>query len=163
MFHHERKDEHLAAARAEVEALVQRLGRDVTNLDDGGKPIDHQALADASERYETASSQLSKAESIPEVLVARQIAIEGISYTRGVRTRQGLDPGPEPAPAPAPEEPAETHHAWSEGLHNGGLGTVVGAGAVGGVLGLIGGGLLGDMDGGWGGDMDDGGGWGGGF
>lgn len=149
MRHHHMTDEHVAAAKAEVDGLLQRLGRDVTSLDGGDERINQQALADASERYETATAQLSKAQSVGEVLAARSVAVEGIGYTRGVRTRLGLDPGPEPAPAPSPEAPQESHHSWSEGLRSG-LGPMLGAGAAG----LIGGALLGEAlgdDGGWGG------------
>jgi hypothetical protein len=156
--HHHQTDEHLAATKAEVDALLQRLGRDVTNLDDGGQAINTQALADASERYETGSVQLAKSQSIGEALVARAIVVEGIGSTRGVRQRLGLDPGTEPPPAPSPEAPAEVHHSWGEALRGGGLGTAAGAGVAGGVLGLIGGSLLGGAMG----EGDGGGDWGGG-
>jgi hypothetical protein len=156
MLHHRRTDERLAAAHAEVDALLQRLSRDITTLEDGDNPVNRQALADAGERYETAEAQLGHAQSVSELLVVRQIAVEGIECTRGVRTRLGLDPGPEPAPAPAVEAPPEEHHSWAEGLASrGGLGSTIGAGAAGGLLGLLGGAVLGEA-------MGDGGDWGGG-
>jgi hypothetical protein len=163
MLHHHRTDERFAAAHAEVDALLQRLGRDVTTLEDGDNPANRQALADAGERYETAQVQLGKAQSVGELLVARSIAVEGIESTRAVRTRLGLDPGPEPAPAPPVEAPPAEHHSWAESLSRGGLGSTIGAGAAGGILGLIGGAVLGGamgegFDGGggdFGGDFGD--------
>lgn len=161
MLHRHHTDERYAAAHADVDALLQRLGRDVTTLDDGDDPVNRQALADASERYETASAQLGKAQSVAELLVVRSIAVEGIASTRGVRTRQGLDPGPEPAPAPPAEAPAAEHHSWTESLSGRGGGSALGAGVAGGLLGLLGGAVLGEALGGGGGFGDDGG-WGGG-
>jgi len=102
MLHRHKTDERFAAAKADVDSLLQRLSRDVSTLDDGGDPVNRQALADAGERYETAQVQYGKSESVSELLVARSIAVEGIQSTRAVRTRLGFDPGPEPAPAPWP-------------------------------------------------------------
>lgn len=155
-------DPQLSAARADVDALLQRLGRDVTSLSDNGDPLCRQALFDASERYQTAADQFARARSVAELLVVRSIAVEGLQSTRTVRTRQGLDPGPDPTPAPAPSAPAEVHHAWTRQLRSGGLGSAVGAGAAGGLLGVLGGAMLGEAFGGeregWGYDDGDGGG-----
>src|ERR1700681_482933 len=101
MFRHHHTDERFAAAHADVDALLQRLGRDVTTLQDGDDTVNRQALADAGERFETAESELGQAQSVAALLVARSIAVEGLQSTREVRTRQGVDPGPEPPPAPA--------------------------------------------------------------
>jgi len=162
MLHRHKTDERFAAAKADVDALLQRLGRDVSTLDDGGDPANRQALADAGERYETAEVQFSKSESVAELLVARATAVEGIQCTRAVRTRLGFDPGPDPTPAPVAEAPPAEHHSWTEGLMgNGGGGSALAAGAAGGLLGLIGGSLLGDAMGGGGFDGGDGD-WGGG-
>ena len=154
MLHHHKNDERFSAAKADVDSLLQRLGRDVSTLDDGGDPVNRQALADAGERYETAQVQFGKSESVAELLVARSIAVEGIQSTRAVRSRLGFDPGPDPTPAPVAQAPAEEHHSWTESLMGGqGGGSALAAGAAGGLLGLIGGSILGDaMDGGdWGG------------
>ena len=164
MRHRNKIDERFAAAKADVDSLLQRLSRDVSTLDDGGDPINRQALADAGERYETAQVQYGKSESVGELLVARSIAVEGLASTRAVRTRLGFDPGPDPAPAPPAEAPVEEHHSWTQGLMGGqgSGGSALAAGAAGGLLGLIGGSLLGDAMGG-GGDWGGGGGdWGGG-
>jgi len=69
-----------------------------STLDDGGDPVNRQALADAGERYETAQVQFGKSESVAELLVARSIAVEGIQSTRAVRTRLGFRPGPRSGP-----------------------------------------------------------------
>jgi hypothetical protein len=156
MLHHHHTDEHVLAAKADVDSLLQRLSRDISTLDDQGDPANRQALADAGERYETAQVQFGKAESVPELLVARSIVVEGIEATRSVRTRLG----PDPAPAPVADAPAEEHHSWAESLARGRGGSTVAAGAAGGVLGLIGGTLLGGALGGDGGDWGGGGDWG---
>lgn len=172
MFRH-RPDPGLNAARAEVQALLGRLGHDITTLDDGGDPANRQALADASERLNTAGAQLSQAQSLEEIAVARSVAVDGLHSTRLVRTKLGLDPGPEPAEVPsvADQQVHATSLGTLAGRHPGGLGGLLGAGAAGGLLGVLGGGLIGEMlggggfdGGGWGGDGggwgDDGGGWG---
>ena len=157
MLHRHKTDERFVAAKADVDSLLQRLGRDVSTIEDGDDPVNRQALADAGERYETAQVQFGKSESVAELLVARSIAVEGIQSTRAVRTRLGFDPGPDPAPAPVAEAPAEEHHSWTESLMGGQvLGSALAAGAAGGILGLIGGSILGDAMGG-GGDWGGGG------
>ena len=161
MFRH-RPDSGLNAARADVQALLGRLGHDITTLDDGGDAANRQALADASERLNTAGAQLAQAQTSEEVAVARSVAVEGLHATRLVRTRLGLDPGPEPAEVPS--VPDQQAHAATigtlAGRHPGGLGGLLGAGAAGGLLGVLGGGLLGEVLGGGGGGWDGGGGWG---
>lgn len=169
MFRHH-PDTGVNAARAEVQALLGRLGHDITTLDDGGDPASRQALADASERLNTAGAQLAQAQSLEEISVARSVAIDGLHSTRLVRTKLGLDPGPEPAEVPSPVD--QQNHATTlgalAGRHPGGLGGLLGAGAAGGLLGVLGGGLLGEVlggdGGGWGdqgdGWGDDGAGWG---
>jgi hypothetical protein len=164
MFRHH-ADATLNAAHAEVEALQGRLGHDISTLDDGGDATNRQALADASERYNTAGAQLGQAKTVEEIAVARSVVVEGLHSTRLVRTRLGLDPGPDPALV-APPVTAETHAGTSLAGHHlpGGLAGALGAGAAGGLLGILGGGILGEVlggdqgGGGWGGDE---GGWGG--
>ncbi len=167
MLHKHSTDERFPAAHAEVDALLQRLGRDVTSLDAGSEQVNTQAMSDAMERYETASDQFAKAQSVPELTVVRSIVLEGLQSTRAIRTRLGLDPGPDPTPSISESAPEEPHkHAWADLAHSrGGMGSMLGAGAAGGLLGLVGGALLGGEmgemggGGGWG---DDGGGWDGG-
>ena len=94
-------DERFDAAHAEVDALLGRLGRDVSTLDGGDEKANVQALADASERYETATVQFGQAKSVPELTVVRSIILEGLQSTRAVRTRLGFDPAlTRPPPSP---------------------------------------------------------------
>jgi hypothetical protein len=164
MFRHH-PDQAFSAAHAEVQALLDRLGHDVSTLDDAGDATNRQALADAGERYNTAGAQFGEAQSREELAVVRSVVVEGLHSTRLVRTRLGLDPGQEPAEAPPPEVAQQPAGSILGGHHlPGGLGAALGAGAAGGLLGMLGGGILGEAlgggdEGGWGGD--EGGGWGG--
>ena len=53
-----------------------------------------QALADASERYNAAASQIEQATTAPQAAFAKQSAMEGLYYVRAARTAMGIDPGP---------------------------------------------------------------------
>ena len=87
----------------QVESLRDRLGHDVRTLAPGSDPVCQQALADASERLTTCSLLLQRAESEQELRTAWLAAVEGLTATRLVRVRQGLDPGPEiPLPPELP-------------------------------------------------------------
>jgi hypothetical protein len=160
MFRHH-PDPAFAAAHADVEALLGRLGHDVSTLDDGGDATNRQALADASERYNTAGAQFSEAQTTEELSVVRSVAVEGLHSTRLVRTRLGLDPGPEPTEA-VPVVAAQPAGGGILAGHHlpGGLGAALGAGAAGGLLGAIGGGILGEVLGGGDEGSWGGGGWG---
>jgi hypothetical protein len=84
----------LADAKADARRVIERLGGQVFNLtgtDDAAK----QALADASERYTAASSQIDQATTAKQALLAKESAIEGLYYVRAARTAMGMDPGPE--------------------------------------------------------------------
>lgn len=87
----------------QVESLRDRLGHDVRTLVPGTDPVAQQALADASERFATCTLLLERAESQPELRTAWLAAVEGLTASRLVRVRQGLDPGPEiPLPPDVP-------------------------------------------------------------
>ena len=87
----------------EVSSLRDRLGHDVRTLDPRGDRVARQALADASERYSTCSALLERADSQAQLRTAWLAAAEGLSASRLVRTRLGLDPGPEiPLPPSGP-------------------------------------------------------------
>lgn len=87
----------------EVASLRDRLGHDVRTLDPRGDRVAMQALADASERYSTCSALLERADSQAQLRTAWLAAAEGLSASRLVRTRLGLDPGPEiPLPPSGP-------------------------------------------------------------
>ena len=84
----------LADAKADARRLIERLGGQVINLtgtDDASK----QALADASERYTAAGSQIDQATTAKQALLAKESAMEGLYYARAARVAMGMDPGPE--------------------------------------------------------------------
>ncbi|WP_164874081.1 GA module-containing protein [Rhodococcus spongiicola] len=81
-------------AKADARQAIERLGGQVFNLtgtDDASK----QALADASERYTAAGSQIEQATTPVQARLAKQTALEGLYYIRAARTAMGMDPGPE--------------------------------------------------------------------
>ena len=63
----------------------------LTGTDDASK----QALADASERYTAASSQIDQATTAKQAELAKESAMKGLYYVRAARTAMGMDPGPE--------------------------------------------------------------------
>ncbi|BBY92760.1 hypothetical protein MGALJ_24290 [Mycobacterium gallinarum] len=84
----------LEDAKADARRVIERLGGQVINLtgtDDASK----QALADASERYTAAGSQIEQANTAKQALFAKESALEGLYYVRAARTAMGIDPGPE--------------------------------------------------------------------
>ncbi len=84
----------LEDSKAEARRWVERLGGQVLNLvgtDDPSK----QALADASERYTAASSQLDSARTAAQCRLVTQTALEGLYYVRAARAAMGMDPGPD--------------------------------------------------------------------
>ena len=84
----------LEDAKADARRIIERLGGQVINLigtDDASK----QALADASERYTAAGSQIEQATTAKQALLAKESALEGLYYTRAARVAMGMDPGPE--------------------------------------------------------------------
>ena len=84
----------LADAKADARRLIERLGGQVLNItgtDDASK----QAMADASERYTAASSQIDQATTARQAALAKESAMEGLYYVRAARTAMGMDPGPE--------------------------------------------------------------------
>src|SRR5262245_29654877 len=84
----------LADAKADARRLIERLGGQVLNLS-GSDDASKQALADASERYTAASSQIEQATTARQAELAKESAIEGLYYVRAARTAMGMDPGPE--------------------------------------------------------------------
>lgn len=89
-----RTAESLADAKADARRVIERLGGQVLNLS-GTDEASKQALADASERYTAASSQIDQATSARQAQLAKESAIEGLYYVRAARTAMGMDPGPE--------------------------------------------------------------------
>ena len=84
----------LADAKADARRTIDRLGGQVINLS-GTDDASKQALADASERFNAAGSQIDQATTAKQALLAKESAIEGLYYVRAARTAMGMDPGPE--------------------------------------------------------------------
>src|SRR6202040_4004385 len=84
----------LADAKADARRVIERLGGQVLNLT-GSDDASKQAMADASERYNAAASQIEQATSVRQAQLAKDSAVEGLYYVRAARTAMGMDPGPE--------------------------------------------------------------------
>jgi hypothetical protein len=84
----------LADAKADARRVIERLGGQVLNLT-GTDQASQQALADASERFTAASSQIDQATTAKQAMLAKESAIEGLYYVRAARSAMGMDPGPE--------------------------------------------------------------------
>lgn len=95
----EAKRRRLEDEKAEARRWLERLGGQVLNLT-GTDTASQQAIADASERYNAAGSQMEQAQTVEQARLVRQTALEGLYYVRAARTAMGLDPGP-----PLPEDP----------------------------------------------------------
>jgi LPXTG-motif cell wall-anchored protein len=94
-----RKDRRaLADARAEIQPYYDRLAADVANLQPGSNATARQALADASERYNSGGSQLASATTPAQLGAARRSILEGLQAARTARQALGLDLGPELPP-----------------------------------------------------------------
>lgn len=90
-----RKEQQLADAREEALRWYERLGGQIMNLPPGDEPATKQALVDAGERYNAAGGQMDRATTVKQFELARETALEGLSYVRAARSTMGLDPGPE--------------------------------------------------------------------
>ncbi|RZQ60472.1 hypothetical protein [Amycolatopsis suaedae] len=88
------KRQRLEDAKADARRLVERLGGQVLNLV-GTDTASQQALADASERYTAAGSQMEQAQTIEQAKLVKETAVEGLYYVRAARLAMGMDPGPE--------------------------------------------------------------------
>ena len=84
----------LADAKADARRVIERLGGQVLNLN-GTDDASKQAMADASERFTAASSQIDQATTAKQALLAKESALEGLYYVRAARLAMGMDPGPE--------------------------------------------------------------------
>ncbi|MGH3768746.1 MAG: hypothetical protein ACRDS0_15180 [Pseudonocardiaceae bacterium] len=87
----------LEDAQADARRWVERLGGQVLNLN-GTNDASRQALADASERYTAAGSQMDSARTAAQSRLVTQTALEGLYYVRAARLAMGLDPGPDLPP-----------------------------------------------------------------
>ena len=84
----------VADAKADARRVIERLGGQVLSLT-GSDQASQQALADASERFTAASSQIEQATTAKQAMLAKESAIEGLYYVRAARSAMGMDPGPE--------------------------------------------------------------------
>ncbi|CAB0562681.1 hypothetical protein BKD74_04960 [Corynebacterium diphtheriae] len=84
-------------AITEARRWIDRLGSQVLSLS-GTDSASTQALADASERFNAASSQISQAQSVRQAELARESALEGLHYVNATREIMGLPAGPELPP-----------------------------------------------------------------
>jgi uncharacterized membrane protein YgcG len=84
----------LEDAKADARRVIERLGGQVINLT-GTDEASKQALADASERYTAAGSQIEQATTARQAQLAKESALEGLYYVRAARVAMGMDPGPE--------------------------------------------------------------------
>lgn len=84
----------LADAKADARRVIERLGGQVINLT-GTDTASQQAMADASERFTAASSQIEQATTAKQAMLAKESALEGLYYVRAARLAMGMDPGPE--------------------------------------------------------------------
>lgn len=89
-----RKAASLDDAKADARRVIERLGGQVINLT-GTDEASKQAMADASERYTAAGSQIEQATTAKQALLAKESALEGLYYVRAARVAMGMDPGPE--------------------------------------------------------------------
>lgn len=104
------RQQQLEDAKADARRLVERLGGQVLNLT-GTDVASQQAMADASERYNAAGSQMEQARTVEQAKLVKETALEGLYYVRAARTAMGLDPGPQ-----LPEE-AERERAGKVSEH----------------------------------------------
>ena len=87
------RQRQLEDTKADARRLVERLGGQVLNLT-GTDTASQQAMADASERYNAAGSQLEQAKTTEQAKLVKETALEGLYYVRAARTAMGIDPGP---------------------------------------------------------------------
>jgi hypothetical protein len=88
------KQQRLEDAKADARRWVERLGGQVMNLVGTNEPA-KQALADASERYTAAGSQMEQATTSEQARLVKETAMEGLYYVRAARLAMDMDPGPD--------------------------------------------------------------------
>jgi hypothetical protein len=89
-----RKKRELDLARSKVMPYYDRLANEVNTIDPKGNNVAEQAMADASERYNTAGTQIDTADSVENFGQARRTTLEGLYAARAARKALGLDEGP---------------------------------------------------------------------
>ncbi|MDO5099568.1 MAG: DUF1542 domain-containing protein [Corynebacterium sp.] len=84
-------------AIADAQRWIERLGSQVLSIS-GSDAASTQAIADASERYNAASSQISTAQTVRQAQLARESALEGLYFMDAAREIMGLPAGPKLPP-----------------------------------------------------------------
>jgi len=84
-------------AQADARRWIERLGSQVLTIA-GSDAASTQAVADASERYNAASSQISTAQTVRQAELARESALEALHYMNAAREIMGMPAGPELPP-----------------------------------------------------------------
>lgn len=84
-------------AVADARRWIDRLGSQVLTIA-GTDAASTQAIADASERFNAASSQISTASTVRQAELARESALEGLHYMNAAREIMGMPAGPELPP-----------------------------------------------------------------
>lgn len=92
-----RDEESFADAQADARRWIDRLGSQVLTLT-GTDTASTQALADASERFNAASSAIGQAQTVKQAQLARESALEGLHYVNAAREIMDLPAGPELPP-----------------------------------------------------------------
>ncbi len=93
----QREHDDVADAVADARRWIERLGSQVLSIS-GTDTASTQAMADASERYNAASSQISTANTVKQAQLARESALEGLHYVAAAREIMGMPAGPELPP-----------------------------------------------------------------
>lgn len=88
-------------ALADARRFVNRLGYQIVAIS-GEDRASTQAMADAAEHYNAASTALAEATTVRQAQLARESALEGLYYVAAARELVGLPPGP-----PLPELEAQ--------------------------------------------------------
>lgn len=91
------QETELDDAIADARRWIERLGSQVLTIA-GTDTASTQAIADASERYNAASSQISTATTVKQAQLARESALEGLYYINAAREMLGMPAGPELPP-----------------------------------------------------------------
>lgn len=90
------------AAKANVMPYYDRLANEVNTINTMDSRTARQAMADASERYTAAGSQMTSAETVQNWSLVRRTVLEGLQATQLARKELGLPPGPELPPIEEP-------------------------------------------------------------
>ena len=89
--------DEVADAVADARRWIERLGSQVLSIA-GSDTASTQAMADASERYNAASAQISTANTVKQASLAREYALEGLHYVNAAREIMGMPAGPQLPP-----------------------------------------------------------------